>query len=137
MARALSIPIWPVSSLKILASNAVGQYDSVIAFTPARKGQAHSQKFSGRDLSCETEAAVVEYESMRDMASEGTALVGPAIHKLEPELYSVLEKYIPQDSTMHRAHSERLAHLARELWQHITPPDAGALVPVYGMDFGK
>jgi tRNA threonylcarbamoyl adenosine modification protein YeaZ len=137
LARALTIPIWPVSSLQVLASNAIGQYNSIIAFTPARKGQAHAQRFSGKDLSDETEAAVVEYESMRDMANEGTAIVGPAIHKLEPDVYSSLEKYIPQDSTMHRAHAEKLARLARDHWQNITAPDAGTLVPVYGMDFGK
>jgi tRNA threonylcarbamoyladenosine biosynthesis protein TsaB len=137
MARALSIPIWPVSSLQILASNAIAQYDSITAFTPARKGLAHTQSFSGNDLICETEASVEEYESIMDKLREGAALVGPAVHKLEPELYSSLEKYISQDSMMHRAHAENLARLAREQWQNITPPDAGTLVPVYGMDFGK
>jgi tRNA threonylcarbamoyladenosine biosynthesis protein TsaB len=137
MTHALSIPIWPVSSLQVLASNAAGQYDSIIAFTPARRGQAHVQSFSGTELKPATEAAVAEYESISRMLNDGTALVGPAIHKLEAELHAALEKYIPRNPAMHRAHANKLAMLAQARWKDTIPPDAGALVPVYGLEFGK
>ncbi|MBU1638589.1 tRNA (adenosine(37)-N6)-threonylcarbamoyltransferase complex dimerization subunit type 1 TsaB [bacterium] len=137
MARALSIPIWPVPSLQIFAANLRGRYDSIVAFAPARRGQAHVQKFNGSDLSPATELTVMEYESIRTILSEHTVLVGPAVTKLDAALQADYKNYIARESDAHRAHSLLLAELAGNLWAHTTPPAAGELVPVYGLEFGK
>lgn len=137
MARALSIPLWPVSSLQIFAANLRGQYDSIIAFSPARRGQAHVQKFNGADLSEATELTVLEYESIRAILTENTALVGPAVTKLDAKLQTDYKEYIARESDAHRAHSLLLAELATQQWSHTEPPAAGDLVPVYGLEFGK
>ena len=137
MARALVIPIWPVSSLQLFAANVQGQYNSIIAFTPARRGQAHVQKFNGSDLAFETESIVMEYESIGGMLNDEVVLVGPAVIKLEVKLQADYKNYIACETDAHRAHAEKLAELAGNQWTHASPPDAGELVPVYGLEFGK
>jgi tRNA threonylcarbamoyladenosine biosynthesis protein TsaB len=137
MARALSIPIWPVSSLQLFAANVQGQYDSIIAFTPARRGQAHVQIFNGTDLVPATESTLTEYESIGEILNGNIVLVGPAVQKLEVKLQTAHKEYIACKTDAHRAHADKLAALASELWAHASPPDAGDLVPVYGMEFGR
>lgn len=137
MARALSIPIWPVFSLQVLAANQVGRYDSIIAITPARRGQAHLQKFCGSDLASATDLSVVEYESIGGMLKDGVVLVGPAVAKLEAKLQADYKNYIACEADMHHAHADKLAELASNQWARVSPPDTGDLVPVYGLEFGK
>jgi tRNA threonylcarbamoyladenosine biosynthesis protein TsaB len=137
IARALQIPIWPVSSLQIIAANLKGQYDSIIAITPARSGQAHLQRFAGNDLAPATESRVCEYESIGELLDGRVALVGPGIDKLEAKLAVRYKSCIPSDTEAHRAHALILAELAQKKWSDHSPPTPESLVPEYGLEFGK
>ncbi len=50
LARGLAIPIWPVSSFKVIAANLQMTWDSVAVILPARRGAVHFARFDGSNL---------------------------------------------------------------------------------------
>jgi tRNA threonylcarbamoyladenosine biosynthesis protein TsaB len=136
MARALAIPIWPVSSLRVIAAALQCHWDSAAVISPARRGQAHFALFGGEAMEPMGESSVIAYEDILSHLQDDPALVGPGVAKLTDEVRRQLGGYIPLDDNLHRPHVEQLARLAREEWQEKDPPDISTLTPVYGLDFG-
>jgi tRNA threonylcarbamoyladenosine biosynthesis protein TsaB len=134
-ARGVNIPIWPVSSLAVIAANLRGRWDSVAVISPARRGKAHFALFSGDTMEQDTETRIVAYDELPAHMTADMALVGPGVAKLDESLRKQLSAYIPADDSLHRPHALTLAQLSREEWLERTPPDIGTLVPVYGLDF--
>jgi tRNA threonylcarbamoyladenosine biosynthesis protein TsaB len=135
MARALDIPIWPVSSLRVIAASLQCHWDAVAVISPARRGQAHFAIFGGEEMLQVGESRVLPYEEVITHLSTDMALVGPGVIKLNDEMRKQLNGYIPFADDLHRPHSEHLARLARFEWEEKDPPDISTLTPVYGLDF--
>jgi tRNA threonylcarbamoyladenosine biosynthesis protein TsaB len=135
MARALSISIWPVSSLKIIAANVSGSGQPVAVISPARRGQAHYALFDPLLLEVVDGPAVIEYSALHDYLPTDAVLVGPGVAKLDESIRAQLAGKIPTDTALHRPYVKHLARLAREKWWDNVPPDIGTLVPEYGIDF--
>jgi len=135
LARGLDIPIWPVSSLEVIAMNLLGRWDALAVISPARRGQAHFARFAGDALDRESESQIIAYQDLISHMTADMVLVGPGIAKLNEEQRKQLNGFIPADDELHRPHSLKLALLAREEWLEKKPPDIGSLVPVYGLDF--
>jgi len=135
LARGLAIPIWPVSSLTVVAMNLLGRWDELAVISPARRGQAHFARFSGQALEMESKAQIVAYDDLLSHMSADMVLVGPGVAKLSDDLRKQLNGFLPADDSMHRPHALTLANLAREEWLERTPPEIGSIVPTYGLDF--
>lgn len=135
LARGLNIPIWPVSSLEIVAINLLGRWDAVAVISPARRGQAHFVRFTGEMLETQGDSQIVAYDDLLSHLTADMVLVGPGVAKLNEPQRKQLSACIPADDDLHRPHALQLARLAREAWLEKTPPDVGTLVPVYGLDF--
>ena len=134
-ARGVTIPIWPVSSLAVIAANLQGRWDNVAVISPARRGKAHFALFSGDTMEQDTETRMVAYDELPAHMTADMALVGPGIAKLDEPLRKQLSAFIPADDSLNRPHALTVARLAREEWLERTPPDIGTIVPVYGLDF--
>jgi tRNA threonylcarbamoyladenosine biosynthesis protein TsaB len=135
MARALSIPIWPVSSLKVVAANSAGQGRPLAVISPARRGQVHYALFDGLLLEMIEGPVVIGHSVLLECLPPEAVLLGPGVGKLENDLRARLSERIPTDGNMHRPHAIRVAQLGREQWVDRKPPDIGLLVPEYGIDF--
>lgn len=135
MARALSIPIWPVSSLKIIAANLAAEGQPLAVIAPARRGQVHYALFDGLLLEMIEGPVVIGHAALLECLPPDTVLLGPGVAKLEANVRAALAGRIPADADLHRPHVRHLARLARQTWQDLPPPDIGALVPEYGLDF--
>ena len=135
MARALTIPIWPVLSLKIIAANLAACGQSVAVISPARRGQVHYALFDCLLLEMIEGPVVIGHAALLECLPPDAALLGPGVAKLEDALRAQLQDRIPADVNAHRPHACHLARLARQAWQDLPPPDIGALVPEYGLDF--
>ena len=136
MARGLSIPIWPVSSLKIIAANAWHEAERIGVISHARRGQVHFAVCHGVSLDFLDGPRVVSHEELLSLKGEMSLLLGPGVKHLSEELQATLVSLIPGDRDLHRPHASLLAQLAREAWRDKSAPDAGALLPEYGLDFG-
>jgi tRNA threonylcarbamoyl adenosine modification protein YeaZ len=135
MARVLSVPIWPVDSLQVIAANAQAEDLPVVVISPARRGQAHCATFDGRTLEPIGTRSIVNYADVPLRAPGGTVLLGPGVFKLEPDVRTKVEALIPDDPAMHRPYAAQLARLARAAWSNKVAPDFSSLVPNYGLDF--
>ncbi|MCX6601912.1 MAG: tRNA (adenosine(37)-N6)-threonylcarbamoyltransferase complex dimerization subunit type 1 TsaB [bacterium] len=135
MARALAIPIWPVSSLKVIAANLAACGQSVAVISPARRGQVHYALFDCLLLEMIEGPVVIGHAALLERLPPDAVLLGPGVTKLEENARAALSDRIPADANAHRPHARHLARLARETWQDLPPPDIGALVPEYGLDF--
>jgi tRNA threonylcarbamoyladenosine biosynthesis protein TsaB len=135
MARALAIPIWPVSSLKIIAANLAACGQPVAVISPARRGQVHYALFDCLLLEMIEGPVVIGHAALLECLPPDAVLLGPGVAKLEENVRASLPERIPADANVHRPHARHLARLARETWQNVPPPDIGALVPEYGLDF--
>ena len=135
MARALSIPIWPVSSLKVIAANLAAQGHSVAVISPARRGQVHYALFDCLLLEMIEGPVVIGHAALLECLPADAVLLGSGVAKLEENVRASLTLRVPADINLHRPHALHLARLAREKWQDTPPPDISALVPEYGLDF--
>ncbi len=135
MARALNVPIWPVSSLEAVAVNLLGKWENVTVISPARRGHAHCARFTGEALVPDGEPHIVAYEDLPSKMTADGILLGPGVAKLDDRLRKQLSAYLPADEDLHRPHALKLGLMAREEWLERTPPDVGSLVPTYGLDF--
>lgn len=135
MARGLSIPIWPVPSLLVIAANLQGSERGIAVISPARKGQVHFALFDPQLLEIVDGPAVVSHENLAVRIPSQSVVLGPGVVKLDAQLRAVLADRIPADAELHRPHARHLARLAREMWWDATPPDISAIVPEYGIDF--
>ncbi|HEY3295239.1 MAG TPA: tRNA (adenosine(37)-N6)-threonylcarbamoyltransferase complex dimerization subunit type 1 TsaB [bacterium] len=136
LARGLEIPIWPVSSLEVVALNLLGRWDAVAVISPARRGHAHFARFTGQALeTTQDQSQIVAYDDLLSHLTADMVLVGPGVALLSDSQRRQLNGYLPADNDMHRPHTLRLARLAREEWLEKTPPEIGTLVPTYGLDF--
>ena len=136
MARGLSIPIWPVSSLKIIAAKARYETERIGVITHARRGQVHFAVCHGATLDFLDGPRVIVHEELQQLREEMSLLVGPGTKYLSEPLRNHLADLIPPDEQLHRPHSMLVAQLSREAWSGKIAPDAGALVPEYGLEFG-
>ena len=136
LARGLDIPIWPVSSLKIIAANVRYDVERIGVISHARRGQVHFAVCHGANLSFLDGPRVVPHEALLQSKEEMSLLIGPGVKFLGETLCSKLSNLIPLDDDLHRPHSLKLAELACEEWQNRTPPNASDLVPEYGLEFG-
>jgi len=135
LARGLSIPIWPVPSLKIIAANLAGADHPIAVISPARRGEAHFALFDPLLLDVVDGPAVIPYDDLPVRLSKSTRLLGPGVAKLSEELRSQLREFIPEDVELHRPHVLHLARLAEQMWEGRPSPDIASLVPEYGLDF--
>lgn len=135
MARALTIPIWPVSSLKIIAANLSGTGLPVAVISPARRGQVHYALFDPLLLEMVEGPVVIGFAALSECLPSDAMLVGPGVPKLDEPARVQLSSRIPTDIALHRPHANHLARLAREKWWDNAPPDVGSIVPEYGIDF--
>lgn len=134
LARGLSIPLWPVSSLQVLAANLRGNAQHVAVISPARRGQAHTAVFDGA-LTARRTATVLDYTALPDALPADALLIGPGIVKLPPEVRAAVAGRIPEDAELHRPHVLPLAQLAVAAWKNKPAPEIGAVVPDYGLEF--
>jgi tRNA threonylcarbamoyladenosine biosynthesis protein TsaB len=135
MARALNIPIWPVSSLKIIAANLAAHGQPLAVISPARRGQVHYALFDCLLLEMIEGPVVITHAALSECLPLKAPLLGPGVSKLEENVRASLVERIPADANLHRPHALELSRLAREKWQDAEPPDISALVPEYGLDF--
>ncbi len=136
LARGLDIPLLPVSSLKVIAANARHETERIGAITHARRGQVHFAVCHGATLEFLDGPRVISHADLLTFRDEMSRLIGPGVKHLSEELRESLASCIPLDEHLHRPHAAILAQLAREEWRNKKPPDASALVPEYGLEFG-
>jgi tRNA threonylcarbamoyladenosine biosynthesis protein TsaB len=135
MARALSIPIWPVSSLKVISANVADSGRPVAVICPARRGQVHYALFDSLLLEMIEGPVVIGHAALLECLPSDAILLGPGVAQLEEDVRARLAGRIPSRSDLHRPHATALARLSRERWSEVEPPDIGPLVPEYGIDF--
>ncbi len=136
MARGAELPIWPVSSLRIIAANVQHDVERIGVITHARRGQVHFAVCHGVSLDFLDGPQVITHEELFAIREEMSVLIGPGISHLSEEMRSQLADWIPAEAESHRPFAVRLARLAVDDWQGKTPPDAGDLEPEYGLEFG-
>ena len=136
MARGLSIPVYPISSLKVLAANLRHETERIGAITHARRNQVHFAICHGVTLEFLDGPRVVTHEELLSLKAEMSVLIGPGVKHLGEHLRDSLSNLIPSDDELHRPRALTLAQLAREVWKDKVPPEAGSLVPEYGLEFG-
>lgn len=135
MARGLSIPILPVSSLRIIAANVRHDVERIGVITHARRGQVHFAVHHGATLDFRDGPRVISHEELLPNKEEMSLLIGPGVRHLSEDLRAQLADMIPIDEDIHRPHAIKLAGLALAEWKDKIPPDASALVPEYGLEF--
>jgi tRNA threonylcarbamoyladenosine biosynthesis protein TsaB len=136
LAYAAAIPVWPVSSLLVIARASRGHSSRIAVISPARRAHFHLAVFDGATLAPVREPSVVSEDSLADLLDNSTLLVGPGVFKLSPAVRDHFAQFIPRDGIAHRADVLAIATCARELWQDRAAPDLSALVPDYGLEFG-
>ena len=136
MARGLSIPILPVSSLKVIAANAQHETERIGVITHARRGQVHFAVCHGATLEFLDGPRVIHHAELLTLKDGMSLLMGPGVKHLAEDLRESLASCIPPDEHLHRPHSLTLARLGRDTWRDQAPPEAGSLVPEYGLEFG-
>ncbi|MFZ5432305.1 MAG: tRNA (adenosine(37)-N6)-threonylcarbamoyltransferase complex dimerization subunit type 1 TsaB [Calditrichota bacterium] len=134
-ARGLAIPIYPISSLKVMAANYGGAKAQVAVISPARRGEAHLAIFSTADLAPMQPNRVVAHEQLPELIAPECALTGPGLSKLGEALRLQLADAIPSEAIPDYPQVIHLGQLALNEWQDRTPPDIGIIVPDYGLDF--
>ena len=136
MARGLSIPIYPVSSLRVIAANARQETSRIGVISHARRGQVHFALCHGASLVFLDGPRVIPHDELLSLKEEMALLIGPGVRHLNETLREQLAALIPPDEELHLPHVLQLAELARQEWKDKTAPDAGSLVPEYGLEFG-
>ena len=136
MARGLSIPIWPVSSLRIVAANVQHDVERIGVITHARRGQVHFAICHGNSLDFLDGPRVIPHEQLLSVREQMSILIGPGVRHLSDDLCSSMADLIPVDDDLHFPSALHLARLAAMQWGDHEPPDAGDLEPEYGLEFG-
>ena len=136
MARGLSIPIWPVSSLRIVAANVQHDVERIGVITHARRGQVHFAICHGNSLDFLDGPRVIPHEELLSVREQMSILIGPGVRHLSDDLRSRMADLIPEEDEIHRPSALHLAQLAAMQWGDHEPPDAGDLEPEYGLEFG-
>jgi tRNA threonylcarbamoyladenosine biosynthesis protein TsaB len=136
IAFARNIPIWPVSSLKILAANARGFDGTIAAIIPARKGECYLELFDGEELLPLHEPICVDYAELEAQVPQDGVLLGPAIDELPSEIREDLKSPLERaKENYHQPSAKILADLAQAVWADKTPPNIDTLAPFYLKDF--
>jgi tRNA threonylcarbamoyladenosine biosynthesis protein TsaB len=136
MARGLSIPIWPVSSLRIVAANVQGDVERIGVITHARRGQVHFAVCHGASLEFLDGPRVISHDELLMIKDGMSVLIGPGVRHLSDELRGQLADWIPGEEEIHRPFAMRLGELALKEWKDKVPPVASDMVPEYGLEFG-
>ncbi len=136
MAFARGIPIWPVSSLKVLAANAQGFDGTIAAIIPARKGECYLELFDGEELLPLHEPICVDYAELEAQVPQDAVLLGPAISEPPSEIREELKNPLSRAQEHYHQPSARiLADLAQTEWLGQEPPNLDTLAPFYLKDF--
>ncbi|MBM3324463.1 MAG: tRNA (adenosine(37)-N6)-threonylcarbamoyltransferase complex dimerization subunit type 1 TsaB [Calditrichaeota bacterium] len=136
MAFARAIPIWPVSSLKVLAANARGLGRKIAAIIPARKGECYLGLYDSEELYELREPACFSHAELMQHVPEDGILLGPAVEELSAEyrekFAAQLERARPK---YHQPSALYLAQLAMKEWEGKEAPDLDSLAPFYLKEF--
>jgi tRNA threonylcarbamoyladenosine biosynthesis protein TsaB len=136
IARGLSIPIWPVYSLRVIAANVQHDVERIGVITHARRGQVHFAVCHGASLEFLDGPRVIPHEELLAVKDEMSVLIGPGVRHLGDDLRGQLADWIPSEEEIHRPFAMRLAELAHREWKDKVPPVASDLEPEYGLEFG-
>ncbi|MBU0507802.1 tRNA (adenosine(37)-N6)-threonylcarbamoyltransferase complex dimerization subunit type 1 TsaB [bacterium] len=135
LARGAELKIFPISSLKVIAANYLGDRKSVAVISPARRNAVHWSAFATNSLEIVSDHAVVPHEDLRGKLAGEMVLIGPGLAKLNDEVRAQIESFLPSKPTTSHPQVKHLARLALEYWRDKQPPDIGVIVPEYGLDF--
>ncbi|MBI5060281.1 tRNA (adenosine(37)-N6)-threonylcarbamoyltransferase complex dimerization subunit type 1 TsaB [candidate division KSB1 bacterium] len=135
-AYAAGLPVWPVSSLQVIAYASLGAANRIAVISPARRGRHHFAVYAGSDLAVLEGHCVIGEDDLPAMLGASTLLVGPGVLKLPPTFREQLDDHIPSVASAHQATVASIALLAQSRWEQSVNPDVYALVPDYGLDFG-
>ncbi len=137
VALALTVPILPVNSLKIIAANAVklDKHSAVAVISPARRDHVHFQSFNLPALNSQSGAKVVHFDHLKDLLPPAALLLGPGVAKLPGTVRHGLSLYLPQDVSLHLPRAICIAELATQEWKGKSPPEIDRLSPEYGLEF--
>jgi len=136
IAYARGIPVWPVSSLKVLAANAQGFDGTIATVIPARKGECYLGLYDGEELLPVHEPVCIDYAELETHVPEDAVLLGPAVAELPSETRERLAAPLSRaHADFHSPSALRLALLARMEWQGREPPDLDSLSPFYLKEF--
>lgn len=136
IAYARGIPVWPVSSLKVLAANAQGFDGTIATIIPARKGECYLGLYDGEELLLVHEPVCIDHAELETHVPVDAILLGPAVTELPSEIRESLAAPLSRAHADYHAPSAlRLALLARMEWQGREPPDLDSLSPHYLKEF--
>jgi tRNA threonylcarbamoyladenosine biosynthesis protein TsaB len=136
IAFARAIPIWPVSSLKVLAANARGSEKTIAAIIPARKEECYLGLFDSTELRPLQDAICIPHSQLGAYVPLDAILLGSAVDELPPDIREKLSKQLSRTLPhFHLPSALCLAKLAHEQWSAETPPDIDLLTPFYLKQF--
>jgi tRNA threonylcarbamoyladenosine biosynthesis protein TsaB len=136
IAYARGIPVWPVSSLKVLAANAQGFDGTIATIIPARKGECYLGLYDGEELLPVHEPVCIDHAELETHVPEDAVLLGPAVAELPSEICEGLAAPLSRaHADFHAPSALRLALLARTEWQGREAPDVDSLSPFYLKEF--
>jgi tRNA threonylcarbamoyladenosine biosynthesis protein TsaB len=136
IAFARAIPIWPVSSLRVLAANARDSARIIASVIPARKGECYLGLFDGPELLPLQDPICVAHSELETYVPAEAILLGPAVDGLQPEIRERLSnQLLSSQPHFHLPSAFCLARLAREQWHGKTSPEIDSLTPFYLKQF--
>lgn len=136
IAFARGIPIWPVSSLKVLAENARGMGRAIASIIPARKGECYLGLFDSDELLPLHDSICIDHVELEIHVPRDAVLLGPAVAELSLEIREKLAAQLSRSRPhFHLPSAFHLAELAGKEWQGKEPPDLASLTPFYLKDF--
>jgi tRNA threonylcarbamoyl adenosine modification protein YeaZ len=136
IAYARRIPVWPVSSLKILAANAQGFDGTIATIIPARKGECYLGLYDGEELLPIHDPVCIDHAELETHVAEEAILLGPAVTELSSEIRKRLAAPLSRaHPDFHSPSALRLALLAKKQWQGEQAPDLDSLSPFYLKEF--
>jgi tRNA threonylcarbamoyladenosine biosynthesis protein TsaB len=130
------IPVWPVSSLKVLAANARGLRRKIAAIIPARKGECYLGLYDSEELRELREPACFSHAELVRHVPENAILLGPAVEELSGENRDRLSPQLKlARPEYHLPSALHLAQLALKEWEERAAPDLDTLAPFYLKEF--
>jgi len=136
IAFAWAIPIWPVSSLRVLAANARDFARIIVSVIPARKGECYLGLFESAELRPLQDPICLAHSELESHVPPEAVLLGPAVDELGPEIRERLSNQLLNSQPhFHSPSALCLARLAREQWHGKISPEIDSLTPFYLKQF--